>query len=196
MRIISGHARGKRLFAPKKNSLEIRPTSDRAREALFSILSDRCNNAKVLDLYAGTGGLGLEAFSRGASLVIFIDHHQNALNIIKSNILHCLHGYRGNGEMKVIQHDLSRSLPVPTLSALAPDGFDLIFADPPYDSALSLSALEQVGDSGLIKQDGTLIIEERSSFELPLRHSMLHQMKRKIYGEVGFSFYEWRELNI
>ena len=77
MRIISGHARGRQLFTPG-NSNHIRPTSDRAREALFSIIGNRVLSARVLDLYAGTGALGLEALSRGASQAVFVDYHRKA----------------------------------------------------------------------------------------------------------------------
>ena len=83
MRIISGTAKGRKLVAPAGQALAIRPTSDRAREALFSILGDRVKQANVLDLFAGTGAVGLEAFSRNARSVVFVENDKSALKILK-----------------------------------------------------------------------------------------------------------------
>ena len=86
MRIISGSARGRKLFSPQSGSKAIRPTSDRAREALFNIIATRVVDCRVLDLFAGTGAFGCEALSRGAAEVCFIDHAQVSLELIRKNI--------------------------------------------------------------------------------------------------------------
>ena len=89
MRIISGLARGRKLATPGQ-SKSIRPTTDRAREALFSIIGSKVVSANVLDLFAGTGALGLEAFSRGAKQVVFVDFHQTSLQLIQQNCISCM----------------------------------------------------------------------------------------------------------
>ncbi len=189
MRIIGGTAKGRKLFTPPLHEKCIRPTSDRAREALFNILGPRIEQATVLDLFAGTGAFGLEAFSRNARFVVFIDNNRLALQLIKKNVLLCLNGYSGDGGMRVIQHDLSRDLPFNKLPVETHSGFDLIFADPPYDRNISTAALELVNNSSLLRQNGLLIVEERQNVELPSFLSTLEQIDRRVYGEAAFCFY-------
>jgi len=189
LRIIGGIAKGRKLFTPPLHEKSIRPTSDRAREALFNILGKRVTQATVLDLFAGTGALGLEAFSRGAQFVVFIDNNHLALQLIKKNILLCLNGYSGNREMRVIKHDLTRYLPQKKLPAETSSGFDLIFADPPYSQDISFSILEFVNNSSLLTQNGLLIVEERHNVKLPSSLSTLELADRRVYGETAFCFY-------
>jgi 16S rRNA (guanine966-N2)-methyltransferase len=189
LRIIGGTARGRKLFAPPRHEKCIRPTSDRAREALFNIIGTRIVNAKVLDLFAGTGALGLEAFSRNARFVLFIDNNRFALQLIKKNILHCLTGYTGDCRMRVIQHDLSKDLPQNKLPEETHSGFDIIFADPPYARNISFSMLEFINNSSLLTENGLLIMEERHNVPLPASLSALECIDRRIYGETAFCFY-------
>src|SRR5665648_882230 len=93
MRIISGWAKGRKLFTPPARETIIRPTSDRAREALFNIIGGQVQGASVLDLFAGTGALGIEALSRGAKNVCFVDFHPQALDLIRRNIQICMDAY-------------------------------------------------------------------------------------------------------
>ncbi len=189
MRIIGGTAKGRKLFTPPLHEQSIRPTSDRAREALFNILGKRIEHSTVLDLFAGTGALGLEAFSRNAKFVVFIDNIRLALQLIKKNVLLCLTGYSGDCGMRVISHDLARSLPINKLPKETHSGFNFIFADPPYAKNISLSILEFVNNSSLLTQDGLLIVEERYNVELPSSLSTLERIDRRIYGETAFCFY-------
>lgn len=189
MRIISGSQKGRKLFSPPPHEKSIRPTSDRAREALFSILGERVHNARVLDLFAGTGALGLEAFSRKAALVVFVDNNRLALDLIKKNVLLCLSGYTGTGELRVIPHDLSKGLPVKKLPLEAASGFNLIFADPPYAKNISLSVLDSLNKSNLLTEDGMLIMEERFDITLPSQLSQLRLVDRRVYGENAFWLY-------
>lgn len=189
MRIIGGTAKGRKLYTPPLQEKCIRPTSDRAREALFNILGPRVAHATVLDLFAGTGAFGLEAFSRNARFVVFIDNNRLALQLIKRNVLLCLTGYSGDGEIRVIQHDLIRDLPLNKLPVETNSGFDLIFADPPYDKNISFAVLELVNNSSLLTKNGLLIVEERQNVELPLALSTLEQIDRRVYGEAAFCFY-------
>lgn len=189
LRIISGSQRGRKLHSPPPHEKTIRPTSDRAREALFSILGNRVRDAVVLDLFAGTGALGLEAFSRGASLVVFVDNERQALDLIKKNVLLCLADYRGKNELRVIQHDLHKGLPLKKFPQEAAAGFDLIFADPPYAKNISLSILDFLNRSKLLTKDGLLVIEERFNIDLPSRLSHLRLADRRVYGECAFWLY-------
>ena len=190
LRIIGGTAKGRKLFTPPLHEKCIRPTSDRAREALFNIIGTQIVNATVLDLFAGTGALGLEAFSRSAQFVVFIDNNRLALQLIKKNILHCLTGYTGNCQMRVVQHDLSRNLPPCKLPEETRSGFDVIFADPPYAQDISSSILKFINNSSLLTQNGLLIMEERHNVQLPASLSALDCIDRRIYGETAFCFYK------
>ncbi len=156
---------------------------------MFNILGTQVAQATVLDLFAGTGAFGLEAFSRNARFVVFIDNNRLALQLIKKNVLLCLSGYSGDGEMRIIQRDLTRDLPLNTLPEETQSGFDLIFADPPYDKNISLSVLELVNNSSLLTQNGLLIVEERKNVKLPSALSTLEQVDRRVYGEAAFCFY-------
>ena len=191
MRIIGGTAKGRKLLTPPVREQHIRPTSDRAREALFNILGKQIEQAKVLDLFAGTGALGLEAFSRHAQFVVFIDNNSLALELIKKNVRLCLTGYSGDCEIRVISHDLSRSFPFSQLPKQIQSGFDIIFADPPYSRSMSLSVLEFLNNSSLLTQDGLLIVEERYNVDLPASLSRLEQIDKRVYGETAFFFYKF-----
>lgn len=189
VRIVSGKARGRKLLTPPTNDRAIRPTSDRAREALFNILGKSTEHAKVLDLFAGTGALGLEAYSRGAEQIVFIDVMHQARQLIRRNIARIFGDSGEQGRLMVIDHDLAKGLPQGRLRQLAPGGFDLIFADPPYGTHLSLSILNHIDSSQLLIPDGLLVVEERSTCTLPERLPHLQQVDQRRYGEVGLWFY-------
>ena len=190
MRIISGTAKGRKIAAPPGQTLTIRPTSDRAREALFSIIGRRVQQANVLDLFAGTGALGLEAFSRDAKNVIFVDNDKTALDILKRNILRCHTGYSGKCEIRVIKHDLTHSLPAAKFPKNLAVEFDLIFADPPYSKNFSITILNLLNNSSLLSTNGLLIVEERWNVKLPTSFSNITLVDKRTYGEATFWFYE------
>ncbi|BCL60436.1 methyltransferase small [Desulfomarina profundi] len=191
MRIISGTVKGRKLIAPPaRQGKTIRPTSDRAREALFSIIGQRIIHSDMLDLYAGTGAVGLEAFSRGANNVFFVEKNKIALQILQRNISLCLGNRKNVSTIKVIRHDLTHSLPTGKLSSLHPRGFDIIFSDPPYSSNYSLKSLLMLDKSNLLSNNGLLIIEERCNVSLPTELSFLRLFDRRVYGEASFWFYK------
>jgi 16S rRNA (guanine966-N2)-methyltransferase len=196
MRIIGGAVSGRKLLTPRSGSREIRPTSDRAREALFSILAERVSQAAVLDLFAGTGAFGLEAFSRGAAAVFFVDNHPLAIELIKKNVLRCMAGYQGNCQIRVLCQDLLRSLPLKTLTPSGQSGFDLIFADPPYTREISHTIINTIGNSGLLSPTGLLVVEERYNVELPEAPTGLRLIDRRAYGEAAFWFYQFSRTEI
>ncbi len=190
MRIISGLARGRKLITPDKSG-SIRPTTDRAREALFSIIGDRVHSARVLDLYAGTGALGLEAFSRGAEQVFFVEKHANALNIIKKNCTLCTTGMTNlqGDELVVVQHDLRRGLRFRHPTCDESLNFNLIFLDPPYKNGLAEECLSFLDSSHFVTPDTLIIAEECSSITLPQSFSQLSLMDKRRYGDTEFWFY-------
>ena len=186
MRIISGKAGGRRLATPPGRTQDIRPTSDRAREALFNILGPVVNGSRVLDLYAGTGALGLEAFSRGAVDITFVDFHRQPLEIIRKNISLCLPA-GDQTVVSVLRYDLRKGLPPALLGGKAI--FDLIFLDPPYSQGLSLKTLQYLGNGNLLTPNGIVVAEERSSESLPAQCEMLHLFDQRTYGDTGFWLY-------
>ena len=167
----------------------IRPTADRAREALFSIIGRKVENAKVLDLYAGTGALGLEALSRSAELAVFIDHSPQALQIIKKNIELC--GF--SDRTLVFKRDLSKGLSF-LKKHLPGFAFSIVFVDPPYRQGLAAGMLQELADSGIILPEGLVIIEEAPRVELPADAAGLILVDQRRYGEAGFWLYRQSKL--
>ncbi len=191
MRIISGSGKGRKLYTPR--TPEIRPTSDKAREAIFSILTDKLAGAIVLDLFSGTGALGIEALSRNARYCIFVDKGRQALKITDKNIK-LLPDIEKRST--IIKHDLSKSLPLKHLLSLAPEGFDLIFADPPYSKGLSKKILQSLSVSAIVHTETIIIIEERSSETLKKQTETLELMDKRKYGEAAFWLYRLKRNNI
>ena len=155
MRIITGKYRGRRLFVP--TGLDIRPTADRVKEAVFSILGDAVVGAVVLDLFAGAGSLGLEALSRGAESCLFVDQSERSLAVVKRNVE--MLGARDQVQYRRV--DVIRSPRL--LAGLGP--FDLIFLDPPYgrgDVARSLRSLSEFHLAG----PGALVVAEHEPLGL------------------------------
>jgi 16S rRNA (guanine966-N2)-methyltransferase len=188
VRIISGWARGRKLLPPSGDSgLEIRPTADRAKEAIFSIIGNKIGNSHVLDLYAGTGSLGLEALSRGAGSVTFVDLNPQAIELIKKNIRVCR--LPEDLQVSVIKHDLRKGLPGELMHNAARQQFNLIFLDPPYSQGLSLKTLEFLANCPLLTIDGLIIAEERRNERLPERQGPLVLMDQRNYGDTGFWLY-------
>ena len=190
MRIISGLARGRKLATPGQ-SKAIRPTTDRAREALFSILGNRVEGARVLDLFAGTGALGLEAISRGAKQVVFVDYHHAALQLITQNCTNCMQSMGPVSFKKtvILKHDLQRNFQLKFPQSVKYTVFDLIFLDPPYGQNLAESVLNEIDTSDLIHSSTLVIAEERSSETLPQSFSRLSLSDHRKYGDTGFWLY-------
>jgi 16S rRNA (guanine966-N2)-methyltransferase len=189
LRIISGKLRGRKLCTLSPDEQSIRPTSDRAREALFSIIGDDVRDARVLDLFAGTGAFGLEACSRGAAYIVFVENGTPALKLLKKNITLLFRNTPLDTEIRVVAGDLSSDTWLSRLPAECCSDYGIVFADPPYDRGLSVSVLEQINKGRLLHKNGLLIIEERHTVTLPERLSNLVQTDRRTYGEAAFSFY-------
>lgn len=200
MRIIAGQAKGRRLFTPgggrQQRAPLIRPTSDRARESLFSILGfDRLQGSLVLDLFAGTGALGIEALSRGAAAADFVDQSQAAVELIKKNISLC--GF--TAQAHVFKRDLRKGLAFLKEATLASGqeevregaAYNLVFLDPPYRRQLSVNLVAELVDRGLLRQNCMVVCEDSSSELLPAELCGLALCDQRHYGETGFWFYQW-----
>lgn len=178
------------MATPPGRSQDIRPTSDRAREALFSIIGNKVVDSRVLDLFAGTGALGLEAWSRGAEDVILVDFHQNALGLLQKNVDIVVNKDELE-RISIIRYDLRKGLPPPLLAEKNNRPFDLIFLDPPYSKGLSVNVLEWLAYNKAILTDDVLVIaEERSSENLPEQFGILQLSDQRTYGDTGFWMYE------
>lgn len=179
MRIVGGDSRGRRLKPPPSD--RIRPTSDRIREAIFDLLGPGPYSGSVLDLFAGTGALGLEALSRGFETAVFVEKDRVALGIIRENLARC--GYEGR--VRVEEKDVLHFLKV--LDAAAP--FALVLLDPPYKKQLVQKTLERLAGSRWVQDDGTIVCETERDLELPGRVEMLERVKHKRYGDTAVHLY-------
>ena len=175
MRITGGHKKGLRLALFK--GLDIRPTSDKVREAIFNLLGQDMEGLHVLDLFAGSGGLGIEALSRGADRAVFIDNSTKSLRLIKKNLERC--GFLGVG--LVLKKDLSRGLP--KRQGLAPKPFDLVFIDPPYGQGLIPPLLKQLTLMKILGENGIIIAESFKNETLPDQQNGLTLVDSRRYGE-------------
>ncbi|MFZ2447634.1 MAG: 16S rRNA (guanine(966)-N(2))-methyltransferase RsmD [Syntrophobacteraceae bacterium] len=178
MRIVAGAFRGRRLHAPKSD--RIRPTSDRVREAVFSIIASEVPGAAVLDLFAGTGAMGLEALSRGAARCVFVDQGVEAVRLIRENIELC--GARDSSEVV-------RDAVPSAIRRLAAKGglFDLIFLDPPYGKGhveKTLAILDAVCAPGAMA-----IAEHHVKDESPPELGMWTKQSERRYGDTLISIY-------
>ena len=180
MRVIAGTAGGRKLEAPK--GMHTRPTPDRVREALFSILYDRATDARVLDLFAGTGALGIEALSRGAARAVFVEQDLPTASLVRKNVQAVGFG------------DRAKLLALPAARAIAElarggDTFDLVFLDPPYDDGLLGPTMALLAASPIIATDAMVVCEHRSSDAPPEAPPTFALEDTRRYGEVSMSFY-------
>ena len=184
MRIITGSARGCRLKTPKGAEVT-RPTADRVKESLFNILGSLVAGRRVLDIFAGTGNLGLEALSRGAEAAVFVDKATAAL--ITENLQLTRLAAKG----KVCRSDVFAEL---SRQARAQAEFSLIFCDPPYHKGLWQQALRQIDSSvGLMAENGILVVEHGADEDEVPELVRLQRVHNRRYGHTTqLSFFQWR----
>lgn len=196
LRIISGWAKGRKLHTPpKKQEQIIRPTSDRAREALFSILAPYIDGATVLDLYAGTGAFGIEALSRGASNVTFVDNTSISLNLVKKNVELCFESLLKRSpspsfSTNLYKIDLSQNHCFKKHSNISLEKFNIIFLDPPYSIGLAKHTLHEIDSYSNLKEDVLIVAEQRFNEEIPREFKTLTLTDNRKYGEASFRFYK------
>lgn len=180
MRIIGGKHRGRALKAPSGQS--VRPTSDRLRETLFNVLAhaydDPVQDARVLDLFAGTGALGFEALSRGAAHVLFVDEGVEARSLLRANTE--LMG--AAGVTRIFRRDATR---LGDIGALEP--FTLVFADPPYGRGLAEKALASAKAGGWLKPGALCVVEEEGAAEITPPEGF-EVLERRDYGDSQLVF--------
>lgn len=187
MQVTGGFLKGFKLYSPSFKSLEIRPLRSKIRKALFDILGQELYGYKVLDLFAGTGALGIEALSRGAEYVVFVDLSPKSLKIIQKNL-------EKTGlveKAQILQLKLPDSLK--KLTNLWKKFFNLVFITPPYsyslEKALSLKTLKDFPEE-LLSEKAILVVEEKTGLELPEKVETFILFKKKSYGETCLWFYK------
>lgn len=176
MRVIAGRLRGRRLTAPK-GQVRTRPTSDRVREALFAMLGD-VEGASVLDLFAGTGALGIEAISRGAKFALFVDNGAEARALMRNNV----EALGLGGVTKVYRRDATNLGPAHPV-----EPFSLVFLDPPYGKGLADKALVSLCDGGWLTQGALLVVEEAKAARF-VPPKGFAELERRVYDDTEFVF--------
>ena len=180
MRVIGGNARGRELKVPKGQAL--RPTAGRVKESLFDILPHDLSGAKILDLFAGTGNLTIEALSRGAAEAILVDSSAQSGKAIRENLRRLNLASRG----KLWMMPVSRALP---LLARQGETFDLIFMDPPYERRLIEPALKIIDKETLLRDSGVLIAEHSVREPITFHLETLNLTDQRRYGSTTLSFF-------
>ncbi len=179
MRVTGGTAKGRRLRAPTGS--DVRPTADKVRQALFNILRDRVPGAAFLDLFAGTGGIGIEALSRGAATTVFVDSSRPALQAITRNLAETVLANRAQVlAMDVTAFLQKRSGP-----------YDIVFIDPPYAMEPE-PVLRRIGEAGIVKQDGVVVVEHFRKRPVPEQAGGLERFREVRYGDTVLAFYTYR----
>ncbi|KJS81483.1 MAG: hypothetical protein JM58_16980 [Peptococcaceae bacterium BICA1-8] len=181
MRVIAGLCRGKRLKSVK--GFTTRPTADRVKEAVFNVLGTRLTGAKILDLFGGTGSIGIEALSRGATSAVFVEKNEKAAQVIRENLLGCK------------LEDKSRLYPIDCFKALKllsekNAKFSLIYLDPPYKSLILNDILQAIVNLNLLEEVATVIAETAGDADLIIEYNNLKKVREDRYGDIKISYYQ------
>lgn len=180
MRVITGSARGRRL--KEIEGLETRPTTDRVKEALFSVIQFDIEGRRVLDLFAGTGQLGIEALSRGAESAVFVEQRKDAVQAVRENLVVCGLSDRA----RVVSGDAMSYLK-------SGEKFDLIFLDPPYASGLLEQALEEIARFDICRRHGIIVAESVADKVLPPLSAPYAVHREYRYGKIKLTVYHRNE---
>ncbi|MBU4388467.1 MAG: 16S rRNA (guanine(966)-N(2))-methyltransferase RsmD [Proteobacteria bacterium] len=182
LRIIGGELRGRKLYTVPGTL--IRPTADRLRESIFNILSNLVKEAVVLDLFAGTGALGIEALSRGAESAVFIDDSKAALSVVERNVQSCAVDNRS----QIIRWNI-----VKNLNCLRSIGskFDLVFMDPPYNNGMIKPTLINLHDSGSLGNEACIVVEHNYLEPIPEISKQFELIDQRKYGKKLISFMKY-----
>lgn len=181
MRVITGTAKGKRLLTPKDE--RVRPTTDRIKETLFNIINPYVRDAVIIDCFAGTGGIGIEALSRGARQAYFIDNHRESIQLIRKNL-----------EIAQLE-EKGRILPTEASSALISlanknTKADIIFMDPPYHLNSISGLIEIISQNNLLAEDGIIIAEHDNRIKLSDKIASFIKIDQRVYGTTIMSYYK------
>ena len=180
MRIIGGKFKGRRLFSVK--GFNVRPTKDKHRESIFNMISSYLADAVVLDLFAGTGALGIEALSRGARFAVFIDSYPQSLSVILKNIQNC----QLESRTKILRWNILKNL-----NCLKPYCFDLVLMDPPYDIGAVYQSLLNLERCGCLKNEAVIVVEHSLDEPSPDNLKSFRLFDRRKYGKTLVSFFNF-----
>ncbi len=185
MRVIAGELRGRKIKAP--DGLHTRPTTDRVKESIFSMIYPYLMDSIVLDLFAGSGNLGIEALSRGAQKSYFVENNKKSLEVVKENLstLGLL------DQSVVLLADAMKALKELDLKG---EKFDIIFLDPPYMKGFIIPCIEAIEENKLLNVDGIVVIEHNVEDVLPNDIGKLLKTKDRRYGDTNISIYSWEAL--
>ena len=191
MRVIAGAFRGRRLVAPRGNRV-VRPTADRVKESVFGILRERVIDANFLDLCAGTGNIGIEALSRGAKHVTFLERDPRCIKVIAENLRACGlpttpdAAHESTGKICLLRRDVVKGLTYLERQAAV---FEIIYFDPPYDTGLYATCLALLAENALLHTNGTLLVEHAKRSVMPDTIGRLTRSRQTNYGDTVVSFY-------
>ena len=181
MRVVSGTCKGRPLKAVPGAST--RPTTDKVKESIFNIIGPYFEGGKVLDLFAGSGGLGIEALSRGMDEAIFVDREYKAVSTVRANLEAC----NFTKQAEVYKNEAERALKALIKREMA---FDLIVLDPPYKKQKLVDILTTITEHDLLDDDGIIVCEHGHDVELPDEVASLTRWKHELYGTIQISIYE------
>ena len=179
MRIISGAAKGRRLAVPKQDSL--RPTSDRVKESIFNIIGKEVDGKVVLDLFAGTGNLGIEALSRGAKKAVFIEKSREAVRLIQRNLSAC----QMEEGAEILVKEVDQAIPILKQRG---ESFDLIIIDPPYERGWIQKTLKALNEKCIYHSDSILVVEHTRREPLPDISGAWELIRQRRIGDTVLSF--------
>ena len=180
MRVIGGTLKGRHLSAVRGGA--VRPTTDKVREAIFAILAPCLAGGSVLDLFAGTGALGIEAVSRGMGRAVFVDNSPQALVVLEKNVAVC----ELESRTEIIRLPVERGL---RLLCSRNERFDLVFLDPPYQELLAGKTLVHISESGLLTPEGVIVAEHGPREPIASRCGTLLLDDQRRYGQTIVSFF-------
>lgn len=182
MRVVSGSAKGRPLKAVPGNGT--RPTTDKVKEALFSMIGPYFEGGTALDLFAGSGGLGIEALSRGMDKAVFVDLESKSIEVIRAN----LKATKLEDQAAIYRNDAGRAL-----KALAKrtTRFDLVFLDPPYRMKNGDKLMLTMHELELLKPEATIVLEYESKYSYPEQFGPFEQTRKAVYGETAVSIYNY-----
>jgi 16S rRNA (guanine966-N2)-methyltransferase len=182
MRIIGGKAKGRRFVIPA--GIRIRPTSDRIKESLFNILPD-IHGGRFLDLFAGTGSVGMEALSRGAARAVFVEIERLCIEAMKVHLAR----FGFSGQEECISTTAERAV---QLLGERGERFDVIFMDPPYEEGYVIRTLQQINDNRVLAEDGIVAVQHSARETAEEETGRMKRIDERLYGDSVLSFWKWR----
>lgn len=183
MRVIAGKYKGRKLDTLK--GLKVRPTSNRVKESVFSIIRNKVTDTNFLDLCAGSGNIGIEALSQGAKQVVFLDENLQCIRLIQKNLERCGLN-KHDSQILMLRSDVSKGISILSKQRKT---FELIYFDPPYHAGIYKRCITQISNERILETTGLLLIEHHHNTQLPLDIGTLRCDRQNRYGETRISFY-------